>query len=43
MYQKRYKLSVPFEHPLRVIFFRTEGGNEPVREWLKELPKRKGG
>ncbi len=30
---------MPFEHPLRVIFFRTEAGNEPVREWLKELPK----
>jgi phage-related protein len=25
--------------PLRVIFFRTEGGNEPVREWLKQLPQ----
>lgn len=28
-----------FVHPLRVIFFRTEAGREPVREWLKELPK----
>jgi phage-related protein len=27
------------ERPLRVIFFRTESGNEPVREWLKALPK----
>lgn len=25
--------------PLRVVFFKTEAGNEPVREWLKELPK----
>lgn len=25
-------------HPRSVIFFRTEAGNEPVREWLKELP-----
>ena len=24
--------------PLSVIFFRTEAGNEPVREWLKKLP-----
>ena len=22
----------------RVIFYRTAGGNEPVREWLKALP-----
>jgi|ERR1035437_10297698 phage-related protein len=29
----------PTNRPLRVIFFRTENGNEPVREWLKELPK----
>ena len=27
------------DRPLRVIFFRTAGGNEPVREWLKELTK----
>lgn len=24
---------------LNVLFFRTEGGNEPVREWLKTLDK----
>ena len=24
---------------LQVIFFRTELGNEPVREWLKSLPR----
>ncbi|NOX60856.1 MAG: type II toxin-antitoxin system RelE/ParE family toxin [Chloroflexi bacterium] len=24
---------------LRVVFFRTESGREPVREWLKSLPK----
>lgn len=23
---------------LQVIFYRTTGGNEPVREWLKTLP-----
>ena len=27
------------ERPLAVVFFRTETGNEPVREWLKILPK----
>jgi phage-related protein len=27
------------ERPLQVVFFRTGSGNEPVREWLKELPK----
>jgi len=27
------------ERPLRVVFFKTDTGNQPVREWLKELPK----
>src|SRR5471030_3066503 len=27
------------ERPLDVVFFKTESGNEPVREWLKDLPK----
>lgn len=27
------------ERPLKVIFFATEAGNEPVREWLKGLEK----
>jgi len=27
------------ERPLRVVFFRTDTGNEPVRDWLKSLPK----
>ena len=26
------------ESRLRAIFYRTSGGNEPVREWLKALP-----
>jgi len=26
------------ERPPAVVFFRTEAGNEPVREWLKALP-----
>jgi phage-related protein len=25
--------------PLDVIFYKTSTGNEPVREWLKSLPK----
>jgi phage-related protein len=27
------------ERPLRVVFFKTDAGNEPAREWLKGLPK----
>ena len=27
------------ERPLAVVFFQTEAGNEPVRNWLKGLPK----
>jgi hypothetical protein len=24
---------------LQVLFFKTQAGNEPVREWLKTLPQ----
>lgn len=27
------------ERPLKVVFFKTSAGNEPVRDWLKALPK----
>jgi len=27
------------ERPLRVVFFKTESGNQPVQEWLRGLPK----
>ena len=27
------------EPVLRVVFYRTEAGSEPVREWLKALPR----
>jgi len=27
------------ERPLKVVFFKTETGNEPVREWLKSLSR----
>ena len=27
------------ERPLHVVFFKTDADNEPVREWLKDLPK----
>lgn len=30
-------MAKPARRPLRVIFFRTETGNEPVREWLLKL------
>lgn len=29
----------PAPRPLRTLFYRTEAGNEPVREWLRELPQ----
>lgn len=29
----------PAPHKMPLIFFRTESGNEPVREWLKALPE----
>lgn len=28
----------PAPRPLRIRFFKTEAGNEPVRDWLRELP-----
>ena len=27
------------ETPLKVVFYITSNGNEPVRDWLKELPR----
>jgi hypothetical protein len=27
------------ERPLHVVFFKTQASNEPVRDWLKNLPK----
>ncbi|MBF0217123.1 MAG: type II toxin-antitoxin system RelE/ParE family toxin [Candidatus Omnitrophica bacterium] len=27
------------QHPLNVFFYRTDTGNEPVRDWLKGLSK----
>ena len=29
----------PIEPILTVVFFKTHGGNEPVREWLKSLKR----
>lgn len=29
----------PVSRPLKTHFFRTEAGNEPVRDWLLELTK----
>jgi phage-related protein len=31
-------VTLPARRPLRTLFFRTEAGNEPVREWLHDLP-----
>jgi Phage-related protein len=38
MYQYWYILTVT-KRPLDVVFFKTEAGNEPAREWLKSLAK----
>lgn len=27
------------ERPLNVVFFKTDAGNEPARQWLKSLPR----
>lgn len=37
MYHYWYTNLVNDEIRLRVVFYRTEHGNEPVREWLKSL------
>lgn len=37
MYHYWYTHLVNDEIRLRVVFYRTEHGNEPVREWLKSL------
>lgn len=31
-------MASPAPRPLRTLFFKTEAGNEPVREWLRDLP-----
>ncbi|MGO9567860.1 MAG: type II toxin-antitoxin system RelE/ParE family toxin [Desulfomonilaceae bacterium] len=30
---------VDISFTLKVVFYRSESGNEPVRDWLKELPR----
>jgi phage-related protein len=30
---------MPIDRPIRVAFFRLDSGGEPVRDWLKSLPK----
>lgn len=35
----RYNTSMSTPRRLDAVFFRSKGGNEPVREWLKSLPK----
>jgi hypothetical protein len=36
--EKIHFRSVPSPSPLHVVFFRTDAGSEPAREWLKKLP-----
>ena len=31
-------MALPAPRPLRTLFFQTEAGNEPVRDWLHGLP-----
>ena len=30
---------MPIDRPICVVFFRLDSGGEPVRKWLKDLPK----
>jgi len=43
VYQLWYTIFVNKEEDnkpiLNVVFYKTEAGNEPVREWLKDMPK----
>ena len=39
MYQIWYTCFIDDEPILDVVFYKTEAGNEPVREWLKSLPR----
>ncbi len=43
MYQLWYTISMSEDNDnepiLDVVFYKTEAGNEPVREWLKSLPR----
>jgi len=32
-------MAMPASRPLRVLFFRTDAGNEPVRDWLLDLSR----
>jgi phage-related protein len=39
VHQLWYTSGMASDVRLRVVFFRTATGNEPVREWLKALPR----
>ena len=39
MYRRRYNQPMPASNRLDAVFFRSRGGNEPVRQWLKSLGK----
>jgi phage-related protein len=38
VYWKKYTLAMSKEGPLPIAFYRTAGGEEPVKEWLMSLP-----
>ncbi len=37
MYQIWYNVSIATTFKLQVVFYRSASGNEPVRDWLKQL------
>ena len=39
MYRARYNKSMMGTPPHEVVFFRSDSGREPVRDWLKSLDK----
>lgn len=39
MYLFWYTINMPVKKKIYVAFYKTPAGNEPVRDWLKELPQ----
>jgi hypothetical protein len=38
LYSYQYSIRVSKDEPLPIVFYRTSGGDEPVRDWLLFLP-----
>jgi phage-related protein len=38
LYSYQYSIRVSKDEPLPIVFYRTSGGDEPVRDWLLSLP-----